>query len=397
MESVKTTPMSQKLCQPCAGCRAPTGPHTGFLCDHVPCWQTICQECHPSGSGSTWWCSVHRPQDRIPILGWKIRPHFLHPGREPLPTEWEVAAQFDDIPTSPAAVAAKSITEDHRRRTLAEVKHFSDWLVSHKSPRLLRKLPPETLIVNYIHQKLCRLAKHPVLRLRVKAPSVPTTWARRLVPAFDQTSNLLRAAQLGLLLRGYQALAPSLRPVERDVEARWESMRRWCKAQAPRQTTLPQRRLYAALWLGVELQVRGFRPKAAMRGPLPQGERLKQPSHPLGPSWRVSVLLDKDNAVGVVPALRRRLIPSDRETDRLMSLLPYPNDRTALTTLTNLRSRVRLQFGIRDLRSSRRDALKAAEAKNLDPGQVGNHRPGSMATPRYTGTMTPSSLQMALR
>jgi hypothetical protein len=112
--------------------------------------------------------------------------------------------------------------------------------------------------------------------------------------------------------------------------------------------------------------------------------------------FEVSILLDKDNVVGQVPAPRKRLIPWTEERAKGMALLPYPNEQAAVKRLLQKRASVLRAHGIRDARSARRDALTAAEAAELDPGAVGNHRPGSTSTPRYILSATPTVVQLAL-
>jgi hypothetical protein len=120
---------------------------------------------------------------------------------------------------------------------------------------------------------------------------------------------------------------------------------------------------------------------------------------------KVSVVLDKDNKVGAVPAARQRLVAFPSPVlERLFRYLPYPNDRSSLMLLKQLRTQVKQRFGISDLRSSRRDAATDAEQRDTSApittttsaGSVLNHRPGSKSTANYTGSLTAPSLQAGL-
>lgn len=148
--------------------------------------------------------------------------------------------------------------------------------------------------------------------------------------------------------------------------------------------------------LTLELQIQGLRPLAALRGALSQARRERAMVSGQ-PAMRVSVVLDKDNKVGAVPAARQRLVVFlPPVLDRLFCHLPYPNDSASLVFLKQLRTKVKLKFGIRDLRSARRNAATAAEQQDLPAGQVLNHRPGSRSTANYTGSLTVPSLQASL-
>jgi len=149
-----------------------------------------------------------------------------------------------------------------------------------------------------------------------------------------------------------------------------------------------------ALWLVLMLQRLGLRPLAALRGPLPQSERIFTPGDR---ELRVSVHIDKDNKVGVCSATRRRLLPLPHGMAILLRRhLPYPNSATALRVLSAARNRMKRRFQIQDLRSARRNAISKAEDLGMDPAAVANHRPGSRATSHYTGSVTSVGLQRNL-
>ena len=197
------------------------------------------------------------------------------------------------------------------------------------------------------------------------------------------------------LLKGYHALAPALRQTERGTREHWERARQDAWREFECALSKEERRRAFALWLILTLQMTGFRPRAAARGPLPQAQR-KVVTIRGERYFEVSVLLDKDNVVGQIPAPRKRLLAWTKELTKGMDLLPYPNDKAAIKELLAKRQALLKRHGIHDARSSRRDALTAAEAENLDPGAVGNHRPGSASTPRYILSTTPTAVQLAL-
>jgi hypothetical protein len=359
----------------------------GFLCDSPGCHFVLCTRCHPSRE-HTLWCPKHQPIRILPVLGWVVPERFLHPGRHCLPTAVEERHTVEEIPLTPAHVQALSILESSRTRAMAEVRRFAAWLSGSRLP--LTSLKPLELVQQFVHDQLRQLLRHTSASRRVSRPTTPAVWIRHLCSVFHR--YLPPASAFRPYLAGLRTLAPAPPPVEREVSVLWQRAITYTRARAVR--SAGSQRLWVALWVVLSLQALGFRPLAALRGPLPQSRLTRQTTPYL--AWEVAVHIDKDNKTGAVPAFRRRLLRVCPFLDSTRSLLPYPNDPASLTRLAAKRLQVKHRFGIRDLRSSRRDALVAAEARGIDAAAVANHRPNSKATAAYTGSLTSRRLQLSL-
>lgn len=391
--------------EPCNLCSTPSSPESAVYCDWGGCIWTACRKCHPKMEKKTLWCPQHRPPGRLPILGWQVAGYLWHPGRRTgLGSQEEVSdiqnsQSMVDGAADPLVVAAQSLDETTRARAVAEAKRFRTWLQNISSRKSTKAVKPSgeangaRFVMKYVHGRVLasRLLSP---RLQVNSPSTPKTWVRLLAIAYPgKVSEKERG--LSALLKGYHALAPALRLTERGVQESWDRALRRVWKEFETASTKEGRRLAFALWLTLELQMSGLRPLAAARGSLPQATRVAKEVK--GQKFfEVSILLDKDNVVGQVPAPRKRLIPWTEERAKGMALLPYPNDQGAIKQLLQKRVAVLRAHGIKDARSSRRDALTAAEAAELDPGAVGNHRPGSASTPRYILSATSTAIQLAL-
>ena len=349
----------------------------------------------------TLWCPGHKPPPKLPLLGWRIANHLWHPGRRSgLGPQEQVSSLLDsrlmeDGTVDPSEIAAQALEENTRARAVAEAKRFAAWLqqMAKTKFRMVTKPTGAAMVTRYVQSRVVA-SRRLSPRLQVTSPSTPKTWIRLLAIAYPGKISD-RQRDVAALLKGYHALAPALRPLERDVEGRWERALgvTWTRFRAAKTAT--ERRCLFALWLVIRMQRDGLRPKAALRAPLPQTSRSRKK---IGSEsfYEIAVLLDKDNPVGQQPAPRKRLIPWSVDVEAGMSLLPYPNGKAAVKALVDHRRRLLAEHNIRDTRSARRDALTAAEAQGLDPGAVGNHRPGSASTPRYIMSATPTAIQLAL-
>ena len=376
-----------------------TDPTSGWLCDAVfptPCRTVLCNACHPGGRDETLWCPRHAPIRVIPHLGWRVASRQLHPGRDHLPLQWEARSTLaaSALPRHAEQVAALSQQERSRTRVQSEIARFSKW-VSTVPSRKLRRLPSAQILAQYVHAKVRELAHHPDLRRRVTRPGTPASWVRRLSDGVPKLQQAARSAAVRQLLTGYRALAPALSTsLERDNAGAWtKAVKMVDRLVAPGR---PLDRQACALWLAVQLQVRGFRPLASIRASLPQSRRelrLRQG----GQVWEVSVLIDKHNPTAAVQATQRRWLPVSPLSRRVMSLLPLPARLGPITQLVAARRLLLSQCGIRQTYSARRTAAAQADEAELDPGQVLSHRPGSKSTPGYVGSTTPSALCARLR
>lgn len=328
------------------------------------------------------------------MLHWKVPERLTHPGRQSLPLASEERSQFalTDFPSQVGHVQARSELEESRQRVQAEIAGFAAWVQrSRPSPRRA----PVDLLLDYVHDKLTRLQTHPSPRLRVTRPTTPATWLRRLTDAFSDKVPRT-SASIRTYLTGLRSLAPAPPPVERGNQGPWIAMLGHVRERFQAASKPPTVRLWGALLLALELQIQGFRPLAAIRGALSQSRR-ERAAVAGKPAMKVSVVLDKDNKVGAVPAARQRLVVFPPPVlDRLFRFLPYPNDKPSLLLLKGLRTQVRQKFGIRDLRSSRRNAAVEEEQRDRLAGPALNHRPGSKSTANYTGSLTAPSLQAGL-
>ena len=305
----------------------------------------------------------------------------------------EERATFNShLPPQIAQIQAHSELETSRRRVQADVAAFSEWV---QATRPSKDLAPTRVLLDFVHARLLRLRNHPCPRRQVNRPTTVATWLRRLADAFGSKINL-RGSEVSSYLTGLRAHAPAPPPVERNNQEQWAAMLRYVQARFKGTSSRKSSRLWGALLLSFHLQVQGFRPKAAMRGCLPQSRR-ERTSLNGEPAVRVEVILDKDNKVGAVPASRRRLVVLPPQLlERLLHCLPYPNDKPALHLLTLLRTHVKQMHEVHDLRSSRRNAAESAEEMGLPAGPVLNHRPGSRSTANYTGSLTAPTLQQSL-
>ena len=297
------------------------------------------------------------------------------------------------LPDTPQQISAASILEDTRRRVIAEAVRFARW-IDETEQRVGQQ--PWEYAVSYAHGLLKKLAVSS--GRKAERPTTVQTWFRLLQAAFpDQLGSRQESAHLARYVTGLRARAPAAPVTERGMESNWARAVGYVASQLDKAESVTERRTWMALWLVLHLQVAGMRPLAALRGPLKQSKRHRLEVNGQGEVWSVEVLLDKDNKVGTVPAARKRQLQMSEGRGKGMLLLPYPNDTESVRRLVVLRREVKKRHGIADLRSARRDAMAWAEGVGLDPGAVGNHRPGSRATPVYTNTLTSTALQVALR
>ena len=340
----------------------------------------------------TLWCPDHRPPSTVPRLNWRVNPLIFHPGRPDHPSE-EVEARSQlptTLPAHPLHVVGLAMLEESRWRIVLEVRRLTLWALRHDH------LTPTTdrhhALAAYIHDTVTSLRSHPSPNLRVTRPTTPDTWVRRLHTGVLELRHAAKWPVIHALLRGYHALAPApSQQTQRGVAQEWQqAMDDVLRSFQRRPTTT-----LAALWLTLELQRSGFRPKTAVRGTLPQAQRERQRIDGVY-VWRISVTLDKDNPVGQLPAPRRRWIPSTTTTDRIMQHLPYGSTQDDYERLKAARRQVLAARGITQTYAARRDAAEAAERLDLPVAALLNHRPNSASTPGYANTATPTSLLRAL-
>lgn len=366
----------------------------GLLCDHQGCRYLLCRRCFPD-ENRTLWCPHHSPPlTELPILGWKVAPYLLHPGRDPLPVSTEERSTLDpaSFPATPHQVMARSLVESSRLRALEEARLFGVWLTAHPDPAWLRSQPPTSVALEFLHSRLMAALVRPVRP--VTRPTTGGNWAERLSSAFP---GKLVKSQLDRWALGLRALAPAAPTVLRGVTAPLEQAISHCEDQILRQQDDRLRCMWMATWLALATSLRGFRPLPALRASLPQATRsLHVPAPPGQPMIEVAVLLDKDNTVGATPAPRIRELPLPRALIPAFQLLPYPNDRVSLLALGRNRSMVAKAFGISDMRAPRRDAGSRAEQQNLSAHDVLNHAPGSRHDATYVGAVTSTATRKAL-
>lgn len=348
----------------------------------------MCARCAPGlDQRATLWCRKHQPPLHVDVVGWQTDPRLQHPGRADAPaaaTEGRSTLDRALLPTAMGQVAALDWTEEGRWRAVDEVLMLSAWCRAQPRPERLRTMAPSVLVSRYVHERV--MGWRPVGRRRtvVRRPTTAETWVRRLALAVPRLQALERSRHLRSLLGGYRALAPAPAAVERDREQEWLA----AMADAATQVTQHPSPVAAATWLALELGRQALRPKTAVRACMAHATRERQANGDVV----VGVLLDKDNAKGRVPAVRRRRVKASRLLDRVVSLLPLPDD--AYAAVVAARKAHLAAHGVRQTYVARRDAGARIE-REMDPTRAGaalNHKPGSRSTAVYTNTVTPTAL-----
>jgi hypothetical protein len=380
-----------------------------YFCDWGKCQQSVCRACHQVGT-RTAWCPKHRPHLKVKVLGWRVAPTFGHLGREASVgmLEGRSVLTVDSLDVDSVQIQARAVQEPYRRRVIALVKRLSLWAeaggaraASRAQPKGKRRdmailkdfLKHEARVVAVKKQskRVQRESQQGLKQENATAglgsevgtrPSTVETWGRMLASAFP---DRIRQSALGSFLTGLQSLAPAPVAVEREAEEKWEKAEKEAAMSLKRERT-PEA---AGLWLAIRLQRSGFRPLPAVRAAFPQSQR--QWTHRKGvKGLLVSVLLDKDNKVGAIPAPRQRWLTEESHPQVRMvrDLLPLPLTEDTVKRLIQARRSLLRKHVILDARSSRRDAAQRADEEGLSVQGVLNHRPGSTSGPRYVGRTT---------
>lgn len=292
-----------------------------------------------------------------------------------------------------------------------DLRRLTIW-TSHQ-PNLTPTSDPDLVLLRFLHDTLRSLRNHPLPARAVARPSTVVTWARRLEAALPDLARSTRRQPVLGYLQGVQAAAPALSPnVQRGVEEGWAAAIATAFRAATARSATP---IHAATWLTLTLQRLGMRPLAALRGSLPQAERLlrtvtlptagrasdarttRSPTRQTNRGtrlWQIKVLLDKHNRRGAVAAPVSRWILASPSIDAVMARLPVGYEDVA--AVARMRAQLLAEQGVRQTYAARRDAAAQADARGLSPHEVLNHRPGSRSTPGYVGATTPVSVMQAL-
>lgn len=400
-----------------------------WLCDWIGCLNSVCRGCHLVRS-RTAWCPGHRPVRVVPVLGWKIAPSLLHPGRAADPGSHESVGRLSGAMLSELSVdqvAARSILEPSRRKVVAMVSKFADWVLLHRlqarraggDKQKERRLVMQFLldngravasgrrkknmlqninqnIISAVRKRVCAKDTTRVISAGGRAaraeepgvrPTTMTTWARLLASAFPEKLG----RWLEGFMKGLSALAPASPPVERGNDLPWAKVQETARMDFKKNPS----RVSAAVWLAIALQRVGLRPKAALRAAMISGSRSW--SHLGGAQGlRVAVLLDKDNPVGLSPAPRVRFLPVSEHPHLPQLLRHLPLRDKEYKSAFDKRKELLAEQGVSYVISARRNAGEKADQMAVDPGQVLNHRPGSRSTVRYVGSATPAATVRAL-
>ena len=294
-----------------------------FECDWEGCAASVCRACH-TRAADTVWCARHQPPP-LEVLGWRTDRRLQHPGRATLDdregrTDLDVLA----LPMQADAIRAKSWDEMSRRKMATMVRDFERWCRSQGEVwyEENRNTDRGTVVEEFFMQKL--------RKSRVTQASSVMTWIRVFVGAFPRALTKGEVVGMYEWAKGLQALAPAPKPVERDQAEAWKAMEGEVEASLSGvgQMGSGDERMQAALWLAVRLQRTGWRPLAAIRASMPWSERIWVNDRVVGRALRVSVTLDKHNAVGAMPVPIRRLIRETRIVKRVAQLLPMATVRT---------------------------------------------------------------------
>lgn len=409
--------LDRAQCQTC--CRRTT-PTEGWVCDWQGCWAVVCGRCHAGGVTATWWCGKHRPV-RVRLLAplrWVSRESLMHPGRSGRPSEQDEVGRLraDVVPSERAAVMARTVGEDHRRKVLARAREFAGWYNAQTEARRLRWGRAGAVVMGeFIHEKL-RRAVQLSGRGRVESPTTPGQWVRLLGSAFEEAAKAAREAELRRQIDGYLALAPGPKEVERGVRDRWIAARSEVEGalvgEAKRGRGVPTGRPGEQIskWAGplfvcLAVQMQGGRPLEALRACLPQA-RWMRVSGPKEVStkatspevsravWKVGVWVTKTNKLGQTRAWTWWRLPETRFMTQARLSLPVSYDKQK--ELCAARKELLARHGVRTTYSARRDALTLLEEKGGDPGKAAAHRPGSRRTLEYVNSTIPTNTQVQM-
>ena len=194
-------------------------------------------------------------------------------------------------------VAARSILEPSRRKVVAMVSKFADWVLLHRlqarraggDKQKERRLVMQFLldngravasgrrkknmlqninqnIISAVRKRVCAKDTTRVISAGGRAaraeepgvrPTTMTTWARLLASAFPEKLG----RWLEGFMKGLSALAPASPPVERGNDLPWAKVQETARMDFKKNPS----RVSAAVWLAIALQRVGLRPKAALR------------------------------------------------------------------------------------------------------------------------------------
>lgn len=374
----------------CWVCQKPSGVH-GFVCDWEACKGTICRTCLPRGQDRTAWCPKHTPPPKVSSLGWVIDPRTQHPGREPFVGEDET--RIRSLPEDPDAVNAKTWLESTRRRVCAIARDLEEFVQASttKDKLALAKSPADC-----VRRFLARRVQSAVGTEEGVRPGTVATWARNVQSAYPFLYSRPHATTIDNYVKGVQAMAPNPVEQERENQRLWDrALKKASQLVKMTRAESVDAKIAAAVYVAILLQQTGFRPRVALRASTRAGiRRFKKKKG--ATVLEIGAVIDKDNKLGLSPAPRLRWFPDSPFLRRVIRELPLPNSRKVTKEVERQRKLITSAFGVRDLRSSRRNAAEEADDKEIEPGPVLNHRPGSFSTPRYVGRCTPAKVLRSL-